>query len=193
MVSNRVVAILEGFNQQKPASRTLAVSIDLSRAFDCNRHDRFLFRGTLSKPCKQTCNVPQDSVLSLTLLNIYMRDLPLPPAPAKVVSYADDFTFFCQHHHIDQAAQIISESMPNVVNFFIQCGLRIWAAKSSVTVFTLDPKEFNRHLAITVNDASFEYFKFLIFGVRVEQLGHYGIHHARIPLVVILASVLAVT
>ncbi|VDN39503.1 unnamed protein product [Dibothriocephalus latus] len=70
-----------------------------------------------------------------------MRDLPLPPAAAKVVSYANDVTFFCQYHHIDQAAQVLSESMPDVMNFFNQRGLTISAAKSSVTVFTLDPKE----------------------------------------------------
>ncbi|VDK47555.1 unnamed protein product [Dibothriocephalus latus] len=65
-------AILEGFNQQKPALGTTAVLIDLSRAFDCvlwdlvslniptglvqwlaayirGHHDRVLFRGAISK------------------------------------------------------------------------------------------------------------------------------------------------
>ncbi len=198
-------AILEGLNQQKPASRTVAVSIDLSRAFDCvrhdqllqdlvslnlptglvrwfaayirGRHDRVLFRGALSKPRKQTCSVPQGSVLSPTLFNIYMRDLPLPPAPAKVVSYADDVTFFSQHNHIDQAAQLLSEFMPDVVDFFTQRGLTISAAKSSVTVFTLDPKEFNRHPAIIVNGAALPLLrKPKVLGVRFDPLFTFADH-----------------
>ncbi|VDK29174.1 unnamed protein product [Dibothriocephalus latus] len=71
-----------------------------------------------------------------------------------MISYVDDVTFFCQHHHIDQAAQVLSESMPDVVDFYIHHGLTKSAAKSYVTVFTLDPIEFNRHPAIIVNGES---------------------------------------
>ncbi|VDN15872.1 unnamed protein product [Dibothriocephalus latus] len=41
--------------------------------------------------------------------------------------------------------------MPDRLGFFNQRGLTISAAKSSVSAFTLDPKELNRHPAIIVN------------------------------------------
>ncbi|VDN13576.1 unnamed protein product [Dibothriocephalus latus] len=49
-------AILEGFNRQKPAKRTVAVSIDPSRASECVRSDRFV----------------HDSV-SMNVLNVLIR------------------------------------------------------------------------------------------------------------------------
>ncbi|VDN44622.1 unnamed protein product [Dibothriocephalus latus] len=57
--------------------------------------------------------------------------------------------------------------MPDVVNFLTQRGMTISAAKSSVTVFTLDPKKFCRHPTTTVNGASLPLVrKPKILGVR---------------------------
>ncbi|VDK69415.1 unnamed protein product [Dibothriocephalus latus] len=74
--------------------------------------------------------------------------------PAKLVPYADDVTLSCRHHHIEQAAQLLTEFMPDFENFVTQRGMMILAAKSSVPFFTLDPKELNRHPAIIVNGES---------------------------------------
>ncbi|VDN39958.1 unnamed protein product [Dibothriocephalus latus] len=71
-----------------------------------------------------------------------------------MVSYADGVTFFCGHRHMDQTAQLLSEFTRDIENFFTQRGMTISAAKSSVTLFTLHPKELNRHLTIIVNGAS---------------------------------------
>ncbi|VDN13334.1 unnamed protein product [Dibothriocephalus latus] len=108
-----------------------------------------------------------------------MRELLLPRAPAEVLSYADNVTFFCRFHHIDQAAQLLSEFMPDVVNFFIHHRMTILAAKSSVTVFTLDPKEFNRHPAIFVNGASLSLVrKPKLLGVHFDPLFTF-VYHVR--------------
>ncbi|VDN23956.1 unnamed protein product [Dibothriocephalus latus] len=121
---------------------------------------------------KHTANGP-------TLINIYVRELPLSRALAQGVSYADDVTFFCRYHRIDQAAQLLREFMPDVENFFTQRGMTISAAKLSVTVFTLDPKEFNCHPAIIVNGASLPLVREAkLLGVRFDPLSTFA-NHAR--------------
>ncbi|VDN21767.1 unnamed protein product [Dibothriocephalus latus] len=108
---------------------------------------------------------------STVVLNHNIQELPLPRAPTKVVSYAYDVAFFCRQYHIDQAAQLLSEFMLDVVNFFTQRWLTISVAKPSVTVFTLDQNEFNRHPAIIVNGESLPLVrKPKLLGIRFDPL-----------------------
>ncbi|VDN41663.1 unnamed protein product [Dibothriocephalus latus] len=110
------------------------------------------------------------SCLLFNIQHLHAR-APTPRALAQVVSYAEDVTFFCRHYHIDQAAQLLTEFIPDVDNFFTQRGMTISAAKPSVTVFTLDPKEFNHHPAIIVNGASLPLVrKPKLLGVRFDPL-----------------------
>ena len=112
--------ITNGLNMNKPVKRTVAVAIDLSRAFDTVDHNillddinnlqlnqhlkRFLcsylrgrvtyveFRGSRSKFRKMKQGVPQGGVLSPLLFNIYMTKMPTPPNHMKLTTYADDST-----------------------------------------------------------------------------------------------------
>ena len=121
LLTNLTQQITDGINQSKP-QRTLLTTIDISKAFDAiprrslinkihktnmsNNAKRWLanyltgrqayvsFQNKLSKTRNFPNGVSQGSVLSPTLFNLYMHDMPTP-APhtnTKIASYADDVT-----------------------------------------------------------------------------------------------------
>ena len=97
---------LEGLNANKPATRTLLATIDISKAFDTvprhllinkilntpihsaykkwlanylsGRRGQTYYNGKSSRTRHYTDGVPQGSVISPTLFNLYHHDLPTP-------------------------------------------------------------------------------------------------------------------
>src|SRR5579872_7127682 len=65
-----------------------------------------LYNNNASKQQSLRTGVPQGGVLSLTLFNLYMSDIPQPPVGVQLESYADDLTPMAFHTEI-QVAQAI--------------------------------------------------------------------------------------
>ena len=164
------------------STRTAAVAIDFSKAFDSIDHNILLtkicnsnlepntvrwltnyLRGRTSS-CQYLTSisrrrivrsgVPQGAVLSPTLYNYFVADCP---TPAKVnASYADDVTIAeCHPDSTLNAAHLsaqLNEAIAPIVEWSHQNKLTIAPNKSSVTLFTPWNKQFNTKPQVLVNN-----------------------------------------
>ncbi|KAF2348308.1 Reverse transcriptase domain [Trinorchestia longiramus] len=80
--------------------------------------------------------VPQGSVISPALFNLFVSDYP-PTAPL-ITSYADDFSAVATTTKIPEASAILSAHSADVITWAQQKGLTVSIAKSQSSVFTPD-------------------------------------------------------
>ena len=157
--------IYNGANSSLPHNRTVAVTVDVNKAFegvprhpltnkilDTNMHNntkRWLanslagrcahvsFAGQTSKTRNFTNGVPQGSVLSPTLFNLYMHDIPEPHTPqVHIASYADDITITSTHSNPNTAAHLLQPYLNTLHNWLTTNRLNLAPAKSTSTLLT---------------------------------------------------------
>ena len=154
-----VSAVIDGFNEQKPAKRTVVVSLDLSKAFDSVNHDRLLRKlsgtslphnivrwlATFLKGREQSVlynghhysfkhvhlGVPQGAVLSPTLFNFFVADFPA--LQCQKTSFADDFNIFTSDSDIDAAVARLNSDLSLISKWSREVDLAIAPSKSNVT------------------------------------------------------------
>ena len=171
-----VTSVADGFNERKPAKRTIAVSIDLSKAFDSVNHDKLLkklinttlphnivrwlaafikgreqcviYNGHKSPNKHVHLGVPQGAVLSPTLFNFFVANFP--ELQCSKTSFADDFTIFTSDSDIAAAEARINADLLLISEWAKEIGLDIAPSKSSVTLFTSDTHEHNYHPQVTL-------------------------------------------
>ena len=175
-------SVLEGFNNRKPATRSLIAAIDISKAFDTvpryiliakilqsemppnlkkwlanfisGRQASVSWGGTKSKTRMFPNGVPQGAVLSPTLFNIFMADLPTPTHPAvSIASYADDLTIVSQHYKVDVAAENLQGYIHQLEDWLTLNRMEVSAQKSSITLLTPHTGEFRQEPVITLGGA----------------------------------------
>ena len=157
-------AIANGFNRSKPANRTVAVALDLKRAFDTvnidklvgkiltselkdytkkwlnnylrGREQRTEYDGQLSKSKILRNGVPQGSVVSPFLFAWYLEDFPSPPEGIYIILYADDITIFSQSVHPHEAAARINQYLTVIKPYLEEKQLFVSPAKCSAMLFT---------------------------------------------------------
>ena len=181
LLTNITQTTLEGFNTNKPAPRTLIATIDISKAFDTvprhtlinkilntnihpnfkkwlanflsGRHGYTIHNGKSSRTKHYTNGVPQGSVLSPTLFNLYMHDIPTPTTPnTNIMSYADDLTILSQHPKYETAAAQLQTYIHTLEHWLSQNRLKVSTTKSTLTLLTPFNREYNAQPHITLNN-----------------------------------------
>lgn len=84
--------------------------------------------------------LPQGSVLSPLLYNIYTHDLESSVGFCRILQYADDILLYNSHHKIDIASNNISHSLQNLNLWLQNNGLDLSPSKSSIVLFSRKKK-----------------------------------------------------
>ena len=172
--------ITTGFNQKKPPHRTITIALDMSQAFDTVNHytlieklintntpnliTRFIanyirgrkaftqYKNEDSFKKQFKAGVPQGGVLSPTLFNIYMSDLPTPPRDIHVTTYADDITIYSSDKNYTIAQQRLQPYLEDVQTWTKANDLKLNASKTMTTLFTPDPAEYRDELSLQLDN-----------------------------------------
>ena len=169
-------SIARGFNQRKPPTRTTVMALDFSKAFDTVPHDQLLHRILQSSlhnniirwvaaylSGRQACcqhqtvrsrfrgvrvGVPQGSVISPVIFNFFVADHP--NTADTHTSYADDFTAAAASVSVPETARRLTDHAADVAEWSEARGLSISLAKSTVTLFTSDSRQFRTDPGVTL-------------------------------------------
>jgi len=88
-----------------------------------------------SEPKSVRVGVPQGAVLSPTLFNVMLHDLPLSPH-VKLVGYADDITLFVNGHSLIEARGYMQRYLDEIGEWCTRWQFKLNPAKCSYQVFT---------------------------------------------------------
>ena len=98
--------------------------------------------------------VPQGGVLSLTLFNIYTADIPPHRSPVHVMASADDITITSTHTSTSASKNYIQPYQHKVYAWEKQSTLTLDPGKTTCTLFTPDPAEYNSNLDLKINNTA---------------------------------------
>ena len=197
--------IIKGFNEKRPPARTVMVALDMSKAFDTvnihtlihkthqtnipptilkftanyikGRKAYTTYQDSQSKQQQLKTGVPQGGVLSPTLFNIYMSDIPKPPSGIDLETYADDITTLSTHQDIHTAQTKLQPYLQDIHNWTEDNNLKLNPDKSTSTLFTPDPAEYSTQLNLQINNTLIPTVKNpKILGLTFDPKLNYGEH-----------------
>ncbi|KAF2358295.1 Reverse transcriptase domain [Trinorchestia longiramus] len=85
--------------------------------------------------------IPLGSVLSHTLFNLYMHDIPQPPENLHIASYADDITITSTHSNINICFFQVQHYTDTITTWINSNRLKIAPTKSNATILTSNNAE----------------------------------------------------
>ena len=104
------------------------------------------YRKHTSRQRQFKTGVHKGGVLSPTLFNIYISDLPPPSAPAQVMAYVDDLSITSTHTSTSAPKKYIQPYPERVFAWTKQNNLILNPDKITCTLFTPDPAGYTSNL-----------------------------------------------
>ena len=164
--------------QRIPPARTIAVALDMSKAFDTvDIHTltkklldtqippiiiKFIANYIIGRKAFTTYNnktstqrqfktgVPQGGVLSPTLFNIYTSDIPSPPP--NITVYADDITMTSTDTNKQIAQAKLQPYLQEIASWTQQNQLHLNPDKTTSTLFTPNPAEYSTQITLNIDN-----------------------------------------
>ena len=127
-----------------------------------DRHARIRFNGSLSKPFTLRYGVPQGSVLGPFLFILFINSLSNVLKSLENVTFslfADDLAIWSQSASIATASRHIQTAIDAVSKWSSDNLLFLNPAKCSCTLFTLDPRQANTKLSLTLDGKLHNYIR----------------------------------
>ena len=97
--------------------------------------------------------VPQGGVLSPSLFNLYIADIPTPTNPLiNLTGYADDITITATHSNYRTAETMLQPYLDSITHWATRNNLILNTNKTQTTLFTPDPAEYSKSLSLSINN-----------------------------------------
>lgn len=159
-VAHMIRDIIHGYNRKQC---TVLLLLDIQRAFDTVWHNGLAFKlknvckfpdyivalirnflksrqiivcvnGTYSDKIRISAGVPQGSILSPVLYNLYTSDIPTHPT-SNILLYADDTVLYGQSFHAQTATQKIRYHLTKLLKFYRDWKIKINEDKTEMITF----------------------------------------------------------
>jgi len=116
------------------------------------RKAQTVYNNIKSKKQNIKSGVPQGGVLSPSLFNLYLSDLPKAPSNVIIAAYADDLTPTSSHPIIQTATSQLQPYLNELTEWIDKNKLTLNPDKSTTTLFSPDPGETNTKITLTINN-----------------------------------------
>lgn len=161
-------------NDKRTKDLTLAIFLDLSKAFDTISHRILLdklykygirgvsnkwfesyleqrtqyveFKSIKSRTMHVNCGVPQGSILGPLLFLIYINDLP-NCTNLNILSFADDTTLYCSGHNVKNLFELVNRDLKNVQRWLHANRLFLNIKKTSYMTFSAN-QNYNKPIEL---------------------------------------------